>query len=630
MKTMHLVAVAALAVLPFISSYAQAPAAPNLSPATAEVVRLAGAGTSEDVVLAYIQNSQTPFELSADHVLYLKDLGVPSPVVAAMLTRDSALHLQAPPPQAEAPPPAAAPMPMAAPAPAPGPGPQAGPPPAMAVSTPPADVGYFYNDLAPYGTWVDLPGAGWCWQPAVVSTTVGWQPYLHSGHWLNTDAGWFWSSDYSWGWAPFHYGRWQMHPTAGWVWFPGRVWGPSWVVWRSGGDNCGWAPLPPHADFVAGVGWSYNGVHVSANFDFGLSVGCFSFVGAAHFGDHNLHSYCLPRAQVTQVYKSTTIINNVTYVNNTYVNRGINVNVIEKAGGHKFETVKVSESHSGIAGVGGAYRHPLPAPAPLHNLTAVKMDTHGHVPAAWSSSKVSAASLGGSGNKFGAGNTGNAGVQKGNANLSNVKGAGATHDFSADKLDGKARAGTGVNANSKFTTTSGGNNNQSGGSGMQKGNANLSNAKVTGATHDFGTDNKANASSSLPANGKITGATGSGATGLSKAGAGGQGSNAKVYNYQGNQAKGQSDFNVQNKQLHSEDLRGANALTSHDTKFSNSSVSGSSQKNLSTSNSGNGGSGGNVNRSGSNPNLQRSGSSSAGGSKASNANKDVNGGGSSH
>ena len=229
-----LAAVAALVLLPFVSIYAQAPAAPQLSPAAAEVVRLAGAGTSEDVVLAYVQNSQAPFELNADQILYLKDLGVPSPVVTAMLNHDSAFHAQAPVPAAEAPAPAAAPMPVGAPAAAPlaeqgpppgaAPGPMGAPAPApapvqMAASTPPPDVGYFYNDLAPYGTWVDLPGSGWCWQPTVITTTVGWQPYCHGGHWAYTDAGWFWASDYTWGWAPFHYGRWQLHPTAGWVWY---------------------------------------------------------------------------------------------------------------------------------------------------------------------------------------------------------------------------------------------------------------------------------------------------------------------------------------------------------------------------------------------------------------------------
>ena len=52
---------------------AQVPAATeaNLSPGAAEVVKLASSGVSDDVVLAYIQNSQAAFNLFADDVLYL-------------------------------------------------------------------------------------------------------------------------------------------------------------------------------------------------------------------------------------------------------------------------------------------------------------------------------------------------------------------------------------------------------------------------------------------------------------------------------------------------------------------------------------------------------------------------------
>jgi hypothetical protein len=403
---------------------------------------------------------------------------------------------------------------------------------AVAVSAPPADVAYFYNDLASYGTWVDLPGAGWCWQPTVCTTVVGWQPYLYAGHWLNTDAGWFWASDYSWGWAPFHYGRWQLHPTAGWVWFPGRVWGPSWVIWRSGGDHCGWAPLPPHADFVAGVGWSYNGVHVGATFDFGLAVGCFSFVSCAHFGDYNLHTYCVPHTQVTQIYKSTTIINNVTYVNNTYVNRGVNVNVFERAGGRKFETVKISESAHGGTGTAVAYRHPLPFPAPVHAMTATKMDTHGRIPVNLSANpKIANTSVVGSGNRTVTGTTGS------------QKGTGSTHNFSTEAADGKNRTG---------------------------------NTQATGVTHDFSADKadaKAHSASGQPANSKVTTTTGSTATSGNKVSTAGNstsmGQNPKAYNYQGTPPKGQTEYNAQNRQVHPGDVRGADALTTRENSYNN-------------------------------------------------------------
>ena len=57
---------------------------------------------------------------------------------------------------------------------------------------------------------------------------------------------------------------------------------PAWVTWRSSGDYCGWAPLPPRAEFDIHLGWRYNGVSVSTGFGFGLGSDAFLFVG---FGD---------------------------------------------------------------------------------------------------------------------------------------------------------------------------------------------------------------------------------------------------------------------------------------------------------------------------------------------------------
>src|SRR5205823_1600582 len=48
----------------------------NISPATAEVVRLAESGLGDEVVLSYVTNSQAAFNLSADDIVYLKDVGI--------------------------------------------------------------------------------------------------------------------------------------------------------------------------------------------------------------------------------------------------------------------------------------------------------------------------------------------------------------------------------------------------------------------------------------------------------------------------------------------------------------------------------------------------------------------------
>src|SRR5437762_14007814 len=66
--------------------------ATNISPAAADVIRLAESGVGDDVVLAYIQNSQSTFNLGADDVLYLRDVGVSSTVITAMLNHDTTLR----------------------------------------------------------------------------------------------------------------------------------------------------------------------------------------------------------------------------------------------------------------------------------------------------------------------------------------------------------------------------------------------------------------------------------------------------------------------------------------------------------------------------------------------------------
>ena len=53
---------------------------------------------------------------------------------------------------------------------------------------------------------------------------------MNDGHWVYTDDGWYWDSNYEWGWAAFHYGRWNHVDNYNWVWSPDTVWAmPSWV-----------------------------------------------------------------------------------------------------------------------------------------------------------------------------------------------------------------------------------------------------------------------------------------------------------------------------------------------------------------------------------------------------------------
>src|SRR4051812_29820761 len=84
----------------------------------------------------------------------------------------------------------------------------------------------FYGELAPYGTWVDLPPYGAVWQPSPVAVGEDFYPYYSGGWWVDTEYGWTWHSDWKWGWIPFHHGRWVDAPAVGWVWVPGEEWAP--------------------------------------------------------------------------------------------------------------------------------------------------------------------------------------------------------------------------------------------------------------------------------------------------------------------------------------------------------------------------------------------------------------------
>src|SRR5437764_15124790 len=57
----------------------------NISPGAAEVIKLASSGVTEDVVVAYVNNSQYQFNLSAGDVVYMKDVGITSSVITAMI-----------------------------------------------------------------------------------------------------------------------------------------------------------------------------------------------------------------------------------------------------------------------------------------------------------------------------------------------------------------------------------------------------------------------------------------------------------------------------------------------------------------------------------------------------------------
>lgn len=59
----------------------------RLTPWTAEIVKLAESGIEDDVMLSFIDNSGT-FNLGADQIIYLSDLGVSGQIISEMLQHD--------------------------------------------------------------------------------------------------------------------------------------------------------------------------------------------------------------------------------------------------------------------------------------------------------------------------------------------------------------------------------------------------------------------------------------------------------------------------------------------------------------------------------------------------------------
>lgn len=320
--------------------------APALSPDLQEVVTLSREQMGDEIITNYIMSSGRAYQLSADQIIYMKNQGVSSTVLNLLIQTGAAANspaaagapvitenppadtsAPAPVPVPSSPPPTSVSAPMTAnvvtpplvptsPAPPPEPAPDAAPPPDAAQ--PDVNLAYFQTQLSPYGMWVQVPGYGLCWQPTqAVAANPDWRPYYDMGHWVQTDNGLFWASDYTWGDIPFHYGRWILQPGYGWMWVPDYTWGPAWVCWRQAdADGCiGWAPLPAGAVFVGGV-WMFGGVRVDvATCGFGLGANFFVFVDFDHFHEPIFRmrghewAFHVPPAREREFYRRSAVHN---------------------------------------------------------------------------------------------------------------------------------------------------------------------------------------------------------------------------------------------------------------------------------------------------------------------------------
>jgi hypothetical protein len=187
----------------------------------------------------------------------------------------------------------------------------------------------FYDGLSPYGNWVDYQNYGYVWVPY----EQGFRPYYNNGHWVYTDFGWTWVSNYNWGWAPFHYGRWLYDDAYGWMWVPGYEWAPAWVSWRSGGGCYGWAPLGP------------------GNFDIGfgsrIPYNRWAFVPNRYINSPRINNYYVAPEKNVTIINNTTVINNTNITNNkTVYVIGPSATEVEKVTNEKIRPAKIVQANT--------------------------------------------------------------------------------------------------------------------------------------------------------------------------------------------------------------------------------------------------------------------------------------------
>ena len=191
----------------------------------------------------------------------------------------------------------------------------------------------FYDELSPYGQWVDYPAYGYVWIPNAGPDFV---PYSTGGYWVLSNDGWTWVSDYSWGWAPFHYGRWDYDNAYGWFWVPDNVWGPSWVTWRQGSGYYGWAPMRPGVSIDATFGGSYS-----------MPGDRWTFVRNRDFGRRHVDRYRINQRNNVTIFRNSTVITR-TYVGSNRHARyvvGPDRNAVQKATGRYIKPVAIQNTN---------------------------------------------------------------------------------------------------------------------------------------------------------------------------------------------------------------------------------------------------------------------------------------------
>lgn len=195
------------------------------------------------------------------------------------------------------------------------------------------DVSYFYEYLAPHGTWVQMSAYGYVWVPRNMG--YRWRPYMY-GRWTWTDYGWTWISDDEWGWIPFHYGRWGWDDDMGWFWVPGTVWGPAWVFWRTSDLYFGWAPLPPGLDFDMRNGFRSRRYDIPDRF--------WIFVEGRNFFERDLYRRAIPFERNTTIIRNTVMNDRIVLRNSRVINEGIDPGVVRRLTGQTVERFSLRDA----------------------------------------------------------------------------------------------------------------------------------------------------------------------------------------------------------------------------------------------------------------------------------------------
>jgi hypothetical protein len=221
-------------------------------------------------------------------------------------------------------------------------------------------IGGFYDELAPYGRWIDCR-YGRCWVPRRVARR--WQPYTN-GRWVYTEYGWTWVSRDPWGGSPYHYGTWTYLRGYGWSWVPGTVWAPAWVTWSYSDRYVGWAPLPPSVVFGAS-GYAGSPVVVSQT--------QYVFVPTNRFVDTDVTSVRVSAQESAAIFRQTTPVTHFGVSDGIVRNTGIPIETIQAATGSRIETHSISAANTtphSVKAEGSGKSRQVAVVAPAHEVNA--------------------------------------------------------------------------------------------------------------------------------------------------------------------------------------------------------------------------------------------------------------------